>query len=132
MPILSQALTHIFTSIYRTTLEAEPRIGNRHIDLFKLYNRVVAEGGYDAVSEVKLAWRKVALDFVPVSSQQIAHAFQLKTVYYKNLAYVLTTVRYCHYYYPSSRSDLPHNFPAHTKFLPFTSANHHQRRFSRI
>jgi chromatin structure-remodeling complex subunit RSC9 len=76
--------------ICRTHLDREPKVGNRHIDLFKLYKRVVAEGGYDKVSDTKtnkLAWRRLAGEFLPGSSNLTTQAFIVKSAYYKNLAY---------------------------------------------
>ncbi len=77
----------------RTNFDAEPRVGPRHLDLFRLYKRVIEEGGYDRVSDTKgnkLAWRKIATDFLPGSANVVQLAFQVKTAYYKNLAYVLS------------------------------------------
>ncbi|KAF2171253.1 hypothetical protein M409DRAFT_63608 [Zasmidium cellare ATCC 36951] len=78
-----------------TTLDPEPKVGIRHIDLFKLYNRVVEEGGYDLVSDTKakpLMWRKFAEEFVGKNQYTAAQAFQIKNVYYKNLcAYEIST-----------------------------------------
>ncbi|KAK4580120.1 Chromatin structure-remodeling complex protein rsc9 [Recurvomyces mirabilis] len=77
-----------------TTLETEPKVGVRHIDLFKLYNRVVDEGGYDLCSDTKakpLMWRRLAEEFVGKNVYTAAQAFQIKNVYYKNLvAYEIT------------------------------------------
>ncbi|KAF2749790.1 hypothetical protein M011DRAFT_465459 [Sporormia fimetaria CBS 119925] len=79
-----------------TILEREPKIGNRHIDLLRLYKRVVEEGGYDKVSDTKgnkLAWRRIAGEFLPGSPNLTTQAFLVKTAYYKNLAaYEITTV----------------------------------------
>lgn len=79
----------------RTTLETEPKIGVRHVDLFKLYQRVVDEGGYDLVSDTKakpLMWRKFAEEFIGKNQYTAAQAFQIKNVYYKNLvAYEIST-----------------------------------------
>jgi hypothetical protein len=47
-------------SMRSTTMENEPKVETQHIDLLKLYNRVIAEGGYDLVSDTKkkpLMWR---------------------------------------------------------------------------
>jgi chromatin structure-remodeling complex subunit RSC9 len=76
----------------RTVLDREPKIANQHIDLLRLYKRVVAEGGYDKVSDTKnnkLAWRRLATDLLPGSSANhlTTQAFLIKTAYYKNLAY---------------------------------------------
>lgn len=72
-----------------TNFEPSPKVGPRHLDLLRLYKRVIAEGGYDRVSDTKgnkLAWRKVAVDFLPGNSNVVQLAFQVKTAYYKNLA----------------------------------------------
>ncbi|CAK4033552.1 Chromatin structure-remodeling complex subunit rsc9 [Lecanosticta acicola] len=71
-----------------TSLDPEPKVGIRHIDLFKLYRRVVDEGGYDLVSDTKakpLMWRKFAEEFIGKNQYTAAQAFQIKNVYYKNL-----------------------------------------------
>ncbi|EHK98919.1 putative Chromatin structure-remodeling complex subunit rsc9 [Glarea lozoyensis 74030] len=71
----------------------EPRVGSRSIDLFKLYTMVMERGGYDKVSDEKLAWRKLGQDFNLGTLNLPALAFSLKTVYYKNLAaYEISTV----------------------------------------
>jgi chromatin structure-remodeling complex subunit RSC9 len=56
-----------------------------------LYKRVNEEGGYDKVSDTKnnkLAWRRIAIEFLPKSPSITTQAFLVKTAYYKNLAYV--------------------------------------------
>ena len=78
-----------------TVLDAKPKVGPRHIDLMKLYKRVVEEGGYDHVSDTKgnkLAWRRIAQDFMPHNVNVVQMAFLLKTAYYKNLACVILFV----------------------------------------
>ena len=83
------------TDIDSTNFEAEPKVGVRHIDVFKLYTRVVEEGGYDLCSDTKakpLMWRKLAEEFVGKNQYTAAQAFQIKNVYYKNLvAYEIQT-----------------------------------------
>lgn len=78
-----------------TNLELEPKVGPRHIDLYKLYDRVVGEGGYDLVSDTKakpLMWRRLAEEFIGKNPYTAAQAFQIKNVYYKNLcAYEIST-----------------------------------------
>ncbi|KAF2772376.1 hypothetical protein EJ03DRAFT_387782 [Teratosphaeria nubilosa] len=78
-----------------TNLEPEPKVGIRHVDLLKLYQRVVGEGGYDLVSDTKakpLMWRKLAEEFIGKNQYTAAQAFQIKNVYYKNLcAYEIST-----------------------------------------
>lgn len=76
-------------AFYRTILEREPKVGNRHLDLLRLYKRVCEEGGYDRVSDTKgnkLAWRRIASEFLPGSSNVTTQAFIVKSAYYKNLA----------------------------------------------
>lgn len=71
-----------------TNLDAMPKVGIRHIDLHKLYERVVGEGGYDLCSDTKakpLMWRTFAEEFVGRNVYTAAQAFQVKNVYYKNL-----------------------------------------------
>jgi chromatin structure-remodeling complex subunit RSC9 len=72
-----------------TTFDPQPKVGPRHIDLYKLYQRVTGEGGYDSVCDTKankLAWRKIAQDFMPGNVNVVQMAFLVKTAYYKNLA----------------------------------------------
>ncbi|KAF2468484.1 uncharacterized protein BDR25DRAFT_304921 [Lindgomyces ingoldianus] len=72
-----------------TILDREPKVGHRHIDLLRLYKRVVGEGGYDKVSDTKgnkLAWRRLAGEFLPGSANLTTQAFLVKSAYYKNLA----------------------------------------------
>jgi chromatin structure-remodeling complex subunit RSC9 len=75
--------------IFRTVLESAPKVGSVNLNLHKLYERVCEEGGYDKVSDTrgnKLAWRRIAIDFLPHNANIITLAFQVKTAYYKNLA----------------------------------------------
>ncbi|KKY21018.1 putative rsc complex subunit rsc9 [Diplodia seriata] len=72
-----------------TTLDREPKVGQRHLNLFQLYQRVCEEGGYDKVSDTKnnkLAWRRIAADFIPPDQNPTTQAFIVKKAYYKNLA----------------------------------------------
>ncbi|GAB7349327.1 hypothetical protein MBLNU459_g8464t1 [Dothideomycetes sp. NU459] len=75
--------------------DPEPKVGTRHLDLHKLYERVVGEGGYDLVSDTKakpLMWRKIAEEFLGKSPHLAAQAFMVKSAYYKNLvAYEIST-----------------------------------------
>jgi chromatin structure-remodeling complex subunit RSC9 len=76
-----------------TEFVREPRVGSRAIDLLKLYKMVIERGGYDKVSDEKLAWRKLGQDFNLGTLNLPALAFSLKTVYYKNLAaYEISTI----------------------------------------
>lgn len=73
----------------RTNLEREPKVGSRHVDLLRLYKKVLAQGGYDIVSDAKgnkLAWRKLGQEFNLGTANLPAQAFMLKTAYYRNLA----------------------------------------------
>ncbi|KAL9087527.1 MAG: hypothetical protein Q9165_006638 [Trypethelium subeluteriae] len=72
-----------------TTFDPEPKIGSRQLDLYRLYKRVIEEGGYDVVSDTKgnkLAWRKIAQEFFPGLPNLPTLVFTVKTAYYKNLA----------------------------------------------
>jgi chromatin structure-remodeling complex subunit RSC9 len=76
---------------HSTTLDPSPKVGPAHLDLLRLYKRVTAEGGYDRMSDTrgnKLAWRRLAMEFLPHTNNMVQFAFQVKTAYYKNLAYV--------------------------------------------
>ncbi|KAF1911286.1 hypothetical protein BDU57DRAFT_524322 [Ampelomyces quisqualis] len=79
-----------------TVLEREPKVGSRYIDLLRLWKRVNAEGGYDKVSDTKgnkLAWRRIAGEFLPNGPGLTTQAFLVKSIYYRNLAaYEISTV----------------------------------------
>ncbi|KFA63604.1 hypothetical protein S40285_04138 [Stachybotrys chlorohalonatus IBT 40285] len=76
-----------------TTLDAEPKVGTTHLDLLKVFNHIVANGGYDKVSEEKLAWRRMASELGIYSNNEASTAFSLKEKFYKNLAaYEISTV----------------------------------------
>lgn len=69
-----------------TVLDPEPKVGLIHLDLFKVFNHIVASGGYDKVSEEKLAWRRMAAELGLHSNNEASTAFSLKEKFYKNLA----------------------------------------------
>jgi chromatin structure-remodeling complex subunit RSC9 len=69
-----------------TTLDPEPKVGSTHLDLMKVFNHIVANGGYDKVSEEKLAWRRMAAELGIYSNNEASTAFSLKEKFYKNLA----------------------------------------------
>ncbi|KAH7151874.1 hypothetical protein B0J13DRAFT_250514 [Dactylonectria estremocensis] len=69
-----------------TTLDPEPKVGATHLDLLKVFNHIVANGGYDKVSEEKLAWRRMAAELGIFSNNEASTAFSLKEKFYKNLA----------------------------------------------
>ena len=75
-----------------TPFEPEPKVGSKHIDLLLLYKMTMERGGYDKVSDTKLAWRKLGEEFGLPENHLPALAFALKSVYYRNLAaYEITT-----------------------------------------
>jgi chromatin structure-remodeling complex subunit RSC9 len=69
-----------------TTLDPEPKVGATQLDLLKVFNHIVANGGYDKVSEEKLAWRRMASELGIYSNNEASTAFALKEKFYKNLA----------------------------------------------
>ncbi|TVY84820.1 Chromatin structure-remodeling complex subunit rsc9 [Lachnellula suecica] len=69
-----------------TELQREPRVGSKFINLLDLFNAVVERGGYDKISDEKLAWRKLGQEWNLPANNLPALAFALKSVYYKNLA----------------------------------------------
>lgn len=108
-----------------TVFDAQPKVGPRHVDLLKLYQKVLEEGGYDQVSDTKgnkLAWRKIAQDFLPHNVNVVQMAFQLKTTYYKNLAYVTPTRGFFDFTVLLTRA-------AHTRFLHTGKKRRHQKRY---
>lgn len=70
----------------RTTLDPNPKVAGRPIDLENLYAHVKNLGGYDVISAKKKGWREVALVFGIGNANAAAYAHALKTLYYKNLA----------------------------------------------
>ncbi|CAK7567801.1 MAG: hypothetical protein SEPTF4163_005770 [Sporothrix epigloea] len=76
-----------------TNFEPEPKVGQTPIDLLKLYKAVVEHGGYDKISEEKLAWRNMVNFLEVFSNNEASAAYSLKVAYYKNLAaYEISTV----------------------------------------
>ncbi|GAB0137402.1 hypothetical protein EsDP_00005667 [Epichloe bromicola] len=76
-----------------TVLDPEPKVGLIFLDLYKTFNHIVASGGYDKVSEEKLAWRRMAAELGLHSNNEASTAFSLKEKFYKNLAaYEIKTV----------------------------------------
>ena len=86
LPPLFVGVTTADSIQHRTPLDLEPRVSSKDIDLNILYNAVISRGGYDAVCNEKLAWRKVGEIFHLPTINAAAHAFALKSVYYYNLA----------------------------------------------
>ncbi len=76
-----------------TNFEPEPKVGQTPVDLLKLFKVIVDNGGYDKVSEEKLAWRNMVNALELYSSNEASAAYSLKLAYYKNLAaYEITTI----------------------------------------
>ncbi len=70
-----------------TAFQKEPVLGPRRLSLLKLYEKVVALGGYDVLSEEKSAWKNLATEYnIPAMSNPGMPGYLLKTIYYKNLA----------------------------------------------
>jgi len=78
-----------------TPFDPEPRVGSVHLDLLKVFNHIVQNGGYDKICDEKLAWRRMAGELgLNTSQHQIsATAFSLKERFYKLLAaYEIKTI----------------------------------------
>ncbi|KAI8883487.1 hypothetical protein K501DRAFT_219198 [Backusella circina FSU 941] len=66
-----------------TTLRAEPVLGGKKIDLYKLYQAVVKGGGYSKITK-KRAWKQIGNSF-DLPSTCTNSAYILKGVYARNL-----------------------------------------------
>ncbi|SPO04983.1 related to Los1p [Cephalotrichum gorgonifer] len=76
-----------------TTFDPEPKVGTTHLDLLRVFKHIVAYGGYDKVSDEKLAWRRMAGELNLYTNNEAATAFALKEKFYKNLAaYEIKTI----------------------------------------
>ncbi|EFX01472.1 chromatin remodeling complex subunit [Grosmannia clavigera kw1407] len=76
-----------------TNFDPEPKVGQTPVDLLKLFRLIVEHGGYDKVSEEKLAWRNMVNILELYSSNEASAAYSLKLAYYKNLAaYEISTI----------------------------------------
>lgn len=76
-----------------TAFDPEPKVGTTHLDLLRVFKHIVAYGGYDKVSDEKLAWRRMAGELGLHTNNDAATAFALKEKFYKNLAaYEIKTV----------------------------------------
>ncbi|KIW80177.1 hypothetical protein Z517_06792 [Fonsecaea pedrosoi CBS 271.37] len=69
-----------------TPFDREGKVSGRPISLFKLYKLVMDRGGYDALSAERMQWRTLVKEFGFGKTHEAVMTFQLKTVYYKNLA----------------------------------------------
>ena len=80
-----------------TSFDPEPKVGQRRVDLLKLWNEVIANGGYDKVSNnrlMPLAWKNIGgVLGLDKATHPTALAFMLKTVFYRNLAYAILLSR---------------------------------------
>lgn len=56
------------------------------MSLHKLYKLVMERGGYDRLSSERMAWRSLVRPFGYSAQHEGAMTFQIKTLYYKNLA----------------------------------------------
>jgi chromatin structure-remodeling complex subunit RSC9 len=71
----------------RTTFDPEGKVSGRRVSLHRLYKRVMEEGGYDVVSTHRPSdWRRLIHEFGLSGPHDGYMTFQLKTVYYRNLA----------------------------------------------
>jgi hypothetical protein len=98
--------------LHRTPFDREGKVSGRPISLQKLYNLVMDRGGYDALSAERMQWRTLVKEFGFGKNHEAVMTFQLKTVYYKNLAYVDPNLAHCSF---SSQPPLTLFTPAHTR-----------------
>lgn len=76
-----------------TPFDPEPKVSNTSVDLLKLFKLVVDSGGYDKVSDEKLAWRRMREVLGIPTSNIPAAAYSLKEKYLRTLAaYEISTV----------------------------------------
>ncbi|KAK3350130.1 hypothetical protein B0T25DRAFT_260242 [Lasiosphaeria hispida] len=76
----------IFHEKRGTNFDPEPKMGTMNVDLYKLFNFIVENGGYDKVSEEKLMWRKMCEGLGLMRHNAPADAYTLKQIFYKQLA----------------------------------------------
>lgn len=82
-----------FHSQRRTKFDPEPKVGLCQVDLLKVFNCVIKNGGYDKVSDEKLLWRQLALQLGLAANNLDSIGFNLKTAYYRYLAaYEIRTI----------------------------------------
>lgn len=76
---------HILTVYFlcSTTLQAEPVLGGRRLDLYKIFQVVVSSGGFDEVTKNR-GWKQVG-DIFQFPSTCTNSAYILKGVYIRNL-----------------------------------------------
>ncbi|KAK5085866.1 Chromatin structure-remodeling complex protein rsc9 [Lithohypha guttulata] len=66
--------------------DREGKVAGRPAPLHRLYTLVMERGGYDAVSDTRMAWREICSNFNFPKAHDGAMSYQLKQLYYKNLA----------------------------------------------
>ncbi|RMD39991.1 hypothetical protein DV735_g5135, partial [Chaetothyriales sp. CBS 134920] len=69
-----------------TNFDREGKLSGRPMSLHKLYKMVMGRGGYDVLSKERMAWRSLVRPFGFSSQHEGAMTFQIKSLYYKNLA----------------------------------------------
>ncbi|KIW14903.1 hypothetical protein PV08_07688 [Exophiala spinifera] len=69
-----------------TNFDRDGKVSGRPISLHKLYKLVMERGGYDVLSAERMQWRTLCKEFGIGKTHEAVMTFQLKTVYYKNLA----------------------------------------------
>jgi len=76
-----------------TPFDPEPKVSNTSLDLLKTFKLVVENGGYDKVSDEKLAWRRMR-EILGIPTTNIpAAAYSLKEKYLRTLAaYEISTI----------------------------------------
>jgi chromatin structure-remodeling complex subunit RSC9 len=79
-------LNKVLLTAHSTNFDRDPKVAGRPINLLKLYRLVLENGGYDALSAERMRWRSLVKQFGFGNHHEAAMTFQLKTVYYKNLA----------------------------------------------
>lgn len=76
-----------------TKFDPEPKVGTGQIDLLKVFNYVVDNGGYDKISDEKLLWKNVAFELGIRTHNENQIGFILKSAYYRYLAaYEIRTI----------------------------------------
>ncbi|RMZ84578.1 hypothetical protein DV737_g1175, partial [Chaetothyriales sp. CBS 132003] len=75
-----------FHRVRGTNFDREGKLSGRPMSLHKLYKMVMERGGYDALSKERMAWRSLVRPFGFSSQHEGAMTFQIKSLYYKNLA----------------------------------------------
>ncbi|ETN39507.1 uncharacterized protein HMPREF1541_05733 [Cyphellophora europaea CBS 101466] len=69
-----------------TNFERDAKISGKSISLHQLYHIVMERGGYDKVSDERMAWRQLVKPLGLGHQHEGAMTFQIKSMYYRNLA----------------------------------------------